>query len=845
MFGKKKDKATDGAAAPEVETKAKAKAKVKEPKPAKEPKAPKAPKAKKKAKVNITGTTGPNFFAAHVEKFVLTVAALAVGYFVYSGFSAPGFPESKTPDGLRSTSTSLLSQISEDHWPQIAEERDLKPTSFMVSTEKTRQPTDPSLFQFDQIPLNPQADSGYAKRGDPKLLPAEDLVVKNVYGALAIEVPKDRADPFESLEDAEPIKTTKRSRNTRGAGSNEYEGSSEAGMGGPATGEGETKKPVRNLSAGYDLGAQVAAGLNGGDMGGMMGGMGGMMGGSGGMMGGSGGMMGGSGGMMGGSGGMMGGSGGAVGGGGTKLGEKKDTGPKVKVMASGVMFNAITALVPHKKMSDEFEAKFENTGTFNSQRDVPTYLSFEVQRVDVTADPAREILDAEWKTIADRKQQAELMVRPKQKWAVFPPIGSFVTDFIDPSAFSSGLTMPIPPMLLQDYRIFSKHPAIAWSWDARPLQAVEKMDNTAEEDEKDAESLLPRAPSSGGGMMGGMGGMMGGMGGMGGMMGGMNSGDEYEDMAGGMGGMMGSGGDYGGSGGMGGMGGMMGGGAMGAKLPQPEFKMVRCYDMLPLNPAEFGKVYRYRIRLKMRDPNYPEDPFIPQPAPNELEDEVWTRIAPIQRKDDAAIKANPKADPKKLRTLLETEWSEPSPPVMVRAPYEILASTVDFDSPRKFTQAGKQVTVVMKEAQGTVMATYTDLNTGATYAFEEEVRRGTVLRKKFDAEIIVPTTKRIKAVKDFDFATGAAIADIRGGYKLAGDSRDDPLAASGEFMILNMRDNKSDPDGRIEIANELDDMFLFRMYDFTDEKENPPESSGMGMGSGGSSGMGGNSGLSE
>lgn len=61
--------------------------------------------------------------------------------------------------------------------------------------------------------------------------------------------------------------------------------------------------------------------------------------------------------------------------------------PKIKVGSKAVVFNAITALVPHKKMVDEYLLQFQDSGIFNPMRDMPFYLSFELQRVDVTADP--------------------------------------------------------------------------------------------------------------------------------------------------------------------------------------------------------------------------------------------------------------------------------------------------------------------------------------------------------------------------------------------------------------------------------------------------------------------------
>lgn len=270
----------------------------------------------------------------------------------------------------------------------------------------------------------------------------------------------------------------------------------------------------------------------------------------------------------------------------------------------------------------------------------------------------------------------------------------------------------------------------------------------------------------------------------------------------------------------------MGGASM--KMPQPEFKMVRCYDMLPSDVNIVGRVFRYRIRLMMRDPNYPDDPMLQQPAPSELKDEVWARVARLQDLDDRRIKADPKAK----RAMRFTAWSEPSPPVMVRAPYEVFAGEVDFDGPRTFAAGDKKVEVTTSEPEGKVVISGFDVATGAVYAFEEEVRRGSVLSKKGNAEVISPTSRVIKLNKSYVLNSQATVADVRGGRAMAGSSKDDPLHAAGEFMILHR-------DSRIQITNELDDMFLYRMYTFADEKEAATKNTNAGGMGGGFGDMGG------
>jgi len=281
---------------------------------------------------------------------------------------------------------------------------------------------------------------------------------------------------------------------------------------------------------------------------------------------------------------------------------------------------------------------------------------------------------------------------------------------------------------------------------------------------------------------------------------------------------------------MGSMGGMGGMGMSAAS--QPEYKMVRCYDML--SREDYGKVFRYRISVDMRDPNYPEDRILPRPPNNTLKDEVWARVGPLQFKEDGEIKKNPKA----MRTLRHTDWSQPSPPARVELPIEVFAGEVVFDGARSFESEGKIYSLTVSEPSGRVVATTMDGVTGARFAFEDEVRRGSLLSDKADVDLIDPTTRVIKVKKDQAIDSRATVVDIRGGKPLAGDSRDDPLKDIGEMLILNL-------DGSITVTSEFDDTFLYRMYTFADEHEaaekagssgNSPFGDMMGDGGGGRDG---------
>lgn len=85
-------------------------------------------------------------------------------------------------------------------------------------------------------------------------------------------------------------------------------------------------------------------------------------------------------------------------------------------------------------------------------------------------------------------------------------------------------------------------------------------------------------------------------------------------------------------------------------------------------------------------------------------------MAPLIAKEDQAVKA----DPKMLRTLRYTAWSEPTAPVRLKCRPNVLAGDVEFDGPKKVQKSMKtgSVSMTVKEPKGVVVATIMDWNTG-------------------------------------------------------------------------------------------------------------------------------------
>lgn len=820
----------------------------------------------------ITGSAhnAPGFFMAHVEKLVFGVILLLLAGLMFEGFGAKGFDKSKTPEQLASESGDTLKQVkSENHWPEVAalDVVRTESTDFTGNASKGREKLKSEKFS---LPLfQPPNKHELEKRGDPVIQAPIKVVAQTIFGAIAVIKPDTTLDPLTDLDDAPRIESkaakSQKGKNRAGA----YGGSDmggEAGMGvsgmasgmpGMEGGMGVTAGP-RRLFGKYDrgYGAGATGGYGGGGNGGAMEG-GGMPGDSAGGMPG----MGDASGSMGGMGG-MGGLGGLGGmGGAATRPEYKNK----KIVAVPVIYNVVMALVPHEEMVKEYKKKFENAGSYIPYRDRPTYTDFIAQRVEVTGNPSRKIEEGEWINLTKGAIQLNMIMKDwvNKPDPRLPPL-TYIVDHTDPLSVDPSLTMVIPPFYLRNYRTACKHPDIEWSWDANMRRMLEMMPEMKPLEENP--ELRPGQKPAG--MMGGMG--MAGMGGMGmpgggdmyggaygggmGMDGGMGmaSGMGMEGgmgMAGmgGMGGMgMPGGGDmYGGGMGMdGGMGmssgmGMYGGMGMMPGGVVPKYKMVRFYDRL--SPQDIGKIYRYRIQLVMDDPNYPENPSALDAS--QLESAAFKRVNEQRRKDEPKKKAIEEQFAKQkqknlfskpdYRTLRLTPWSEASDLVRVERPMDLVLGEVKpqkylpFDSGKlqvPGAEPSAKMVVAELDMQGLAPGT---LPTAAMLpmSIDKAIVRGALLgQTKKEIEVVHPVTKIVKLVKSpKPIQTSATVVDIRGAESLSNSAADDPLTDAGEMMVITS-------DGSVTVLNEWDDMFHYRMYLFSDEKEAAEKGTGMGMG---------------
>ena len=520
---------------------------------------------------------------------------------------------------------------------------------------------------------------------------------------------------------------------------------------------------------------------------------------------------------------MMGGSSGSMmsgsGGGGAAPGALTG-GPTVKpkkTLAQPIFFNAVTALVEHDALVKEYDAKLRESASFMLPRDRPWYLSFEVQRVQVDPTKAdQKFEEKDWQKVTDGNQQLIMM----KNW--LPKYPQRVPDVIDPTAFDQALTMPIPPMLIQDYRRFTKHPEIDWIWDAGMANMPMPLPDPTTNLPDPSEGVLPGDLPMAGGMDSSMGMGMG----MGGSMGSaMESGSGY-----GMNYGMGSGGEMSGSMGAGYGGGMessygMGGGyGMGAAMIPTKYKMIRFYDRL--KESDVRKTFKYRVRVMLEDPNYPSDKF-PAPRSSDLQDDVFARVALLRQKEDPeaeairkanlALRANAKPQVYN-RTKRFTPWSEPSNSIYVRGTEDVYFG--------KFPKKGNDEVDGVLVKLDTQRGAYVPMFSFVTEDNKEDkkvptIKRGAVLvYKELTTQFVHPITMVIKTWEKYSNFNGwSTVVDIRGNDPLVLSEKDDPLTELGEVMVLM-------GDGRVEVTNEYDDAFWYRGFTFADEREAADNSSG-------------------
>ncbi|MEQ1828054.1 MAG: hypothetical protein ABL921_18985 [Pirellula sp.] len=791
--------------------------------------------AKKKKTTNSKKFSIKEFLILHVEKLLFGLVVLLAGGLVALGFMAQPYSAAKTPEKLSGEASQVSNRLKENHWEEIVKSQAPIVTNFKETSGASRRP-----ISVDRITIFPPPDKSANRRGDPALSAPIKLQAKYYYGPMAFTLPQKQTDPLDKLDDAKKTEEAPKGRGNKGNKFGGFGGEGDAsmgsygsdgmggmgGMGGPGMQGGPMG--VRFLAPGYDRGFQMGMRTIFDPM------MGGMAGGGlpgGGMAGGGlpgGGMAGGGlpgGGMAGG--GMAGGPGGTPG---API-------PEIKKIpyAQLARFVVVTALAPHQEMELAYKKEFSEALGYVDGRDTPNYVGFEVQRVEITeANANRPIEESEWqdlpKASCDMSRAGNELPKNEEYKKITRGLIGTCSEVAAPAWVDPNISMPILPMLLNDFRKYAGHPDI-------PQVIPEPLEN-----EWEPANTTPYGTSGG---FGGYGDAS--MGGYGDAAMGSYGSDAAAGMGMGMQGSDGYGGGYGGDAAMGGYGGMQGGGSMGAqvslpkRLPSTKYKLVRFFDAAP----PVGKTFKYRVRLLMYDSNFPEYNIF-QPRSNTLKTESVLRVQKLlaaHEPKEAKPKPNDPASnimkpPVRRPSKRETAWSEPSAPVTTVAQPIMYAGFGDGTTPKTELVVAELVNF---EFQPIKPALYVPMK----YTFEPGSVLGFNKREKGKEvpEVVLPVSKVIKLLKTPKETPALKIQEYVPSYRitvvneergsaLKYASSKDPLKTGTEIVTY-------DDSGQLIISREFDDFTGFHMFTKPDVTAVGPLGGGLKTDSAGGYGSGG------
>jgi hypothetical protein len=416
-----------------------------------------------------------------------------------------------------------------------------------------------------------------------------------------------------------------------------------------------------------------------------------------------------------------------------------------------VAFNVVTTVVPHGKMEESYKKELESAvSVFNTDRDSPNYLYYEVQRADVTDNPIRNVDESEWSVATDC--MLEQQIKSRTGWTGFCDEVTENTNLVP-----NVLTMPIPPILLWDYRGMASHPLLS-----KPSSF--QVDNSSTSDSsRTSSSLTSEGDDSDSNEIA--------------------SAAVDEELA-----------------------------QLSFRLPSSEYKLIRFFDFgIDLR----GKIYRYRVRLALEDPNYPRARSLAVSSTN-LKSEVLTRVQKLEEDDQAAREKLEPGQKFQRNSKRLTEWSEPSRPVFTQRPVGVYANSVRGTWTPAKTAAGKDTLVESLAPKSTIVHGEWKLDDAIFVTRKIDVERGTVLSGPLSIaepglDVIHPITKTIKWLTPYKFTQPITIVDLRGGQPLAAEKRPkekDPLPSQGEVVSF-------DPvTGNLIISREFESADAYDMFTF-------------------------------
>jgi hypothetical protein len=435
--------------------------------------------------------------------------------------------------------------------------------------------------------------------------------------------------------------------------------------------------------------------------------------------------------------------------------------PDGKAVAQGAAFVVVRGRVPIVDQQEEYERCFKgkmgdvSRSAEGPSRDYPNYIYFYVERqeVDAQGNPVETGKTADGQPIYWVRLNTRAGKDRVDSWPA-------VEEPADPLYVDAALTMPPPPVLLQDFTEYVLHSDVPRHVvDAGPEPGPEPTPRGGEDVPRPDIPVMdiPGADIPPRGFEGG----------------GLPAEDE---------------------------GPVAPHGAAIEVAKIAEYRLFRFYDF-DVHPA---KQYRYRVKLLLEDPNNPREERL-APDIRTLHESVVERLS--QQKAADAAKARP------TRTFWrETEWSEPSDVVGFPPVRRVLAGGVV--GPKTIDDPAGRFQIRTKEAVAKVMALLWDGRQALWVpGVIDELYRGSVANATKDAWVLDPVEHSLRKLPKYTFNTGYAVGDIHGGEPLPiVANRKSKLTAPGEVLMFA-------EDGSLQVRSEFDDAQSYWFYLYTAPEE--------------------------
>lgn len=696
-------------------------------------------------KLSLGDGGAKEFLAQHCEKMIAVAVVVTAVCFVYAGFQEEGLDKTKDPAVLFQNAEAALSHVNTtDATGALLKDFTMAQGDYIENVKKGNQAVDSGRYVLN-VPLKTPAEPPHTKRPDPKLFAPKNALAYVVTGPLELA---GTADPLADLDNAEEpkVEVAKAKPKPKRDTNRNTRGSSSAAM----MMMDDSMDDIEESPLGMGMEMGMEAGEEG-------------------------------------IGGMAGGStnwklpsvyqetykptasGGSMG----AMGMNTQANETTAGFRS-VTFVMVSALAPFQEQWEEFETSLMNATGYIAERDRPNYFYIQVERAEVT-DPKQPADQLKWSLLKN-----DLLDKFAEPWT------GKVAEAIQNDYVDELLAYPMPPVPLRDMTNLLTRSELPIKKEKTNANEVAKAAPTLDideeiEGEQNQDGVIRRRKRSSSPM--GSGGMMSME---------MTDGEDGGDSSS-MGMDMGM---------DGGMGMDMGMGMPMNQIKVVDYKLVRFFDFT----AKEGKRYRYRVRLLLEDPNFPEK--------EEMMPNIRTLDEKASKRVSALLAANPATDGKRSKGWYRfTDWSEPTDIVHVAPRRHMLGGTAIAAEQKRIKKTDHEILFDWTEPTGKFLPVLWDKRLASDVPGETEVSRGSVLNFKQDVAVPHPLTNVLKTVKEHQFKTDAFVVDIRGGVPLnvAEDMAEEPVLTPGEFAVV-------DANGQLIIRNELDDIEDYRRFTYREDK---------------------------